>query len=200
MRKHSFFNRDGVEVSAAEATHNNVLKSGYSMRVPTQMRDGRALFDSGQVVVSDLDLTVSSGNRPGWRCADTADGQMQKDRARQEGIRAMCDAWRGDAASSQVIADPTCPDCGGKGEIGGKECRRCQGEGEIEDLADGSKTKRYNQRGQEEGVWGTETEPDKASDHRTLTADAWQVRRDAAVAPVRDAWIAEITDGWRANK
>jgi hypothetical protein len=70
-RKTRYFSRDGRELSEAEALDaNGIMRSGVIARVPL-MTDGRALFDSGQLVVIDFDSTGSSGNRPGWRCSDS---------------------------------------------------------------------------------------------------------------------------------
>jgi hypothetical protein len=70
-RKTKYFSRDGRELSEAEALDaNGIMRSGVIAR-HQQFADGRALFDSGQLVVTDFDSTGSSGNRPGWRCSDS---------------------------------------------------------------------------------------------------------------------------------
>ncbi len=175
MRKQRhYFNRDGAEVSEAEALVGGILRHGYSIRVPTQFRDARAAFDSGTLACSDPDLTGISGSRPGWRVLDTSYGQAEKDRARLEHERYLNDAWRGDPASDI-------------------------GKHDTDDACSRKKVQRYGPTGKSEGYW-EEEDPDEAFDHRTLTVDALQARRDAAVAPARESMIAETANAWRRNK
>jgi hypothetical protein len=188
--RHRYFDSQGNEVSAAEATRAGVLKSGYAIRVPTQFRDAaprqrftdaRQYWDhaKGTLVVTDAArLGGTAGNRPGFRVLDNDLGRGAKERALADAEAYLTGAWR------DADARRECPTCEGSGEVDGETCERCQGTGELDDGDDDD---------------DIDVTSDRRAQDRGLTADAWQARRDAAVSPARNALIDEIANAWRGG-
>ncbi len=166
--------------------------------------DTRAVYDS-QLVVTDADMTGSSGNRPGWRVADAPLNRQAIADARAQYDADLTNAWKTGAGERGVIGERESDLCtidgraGHLRNVGGR--LQCVPDG-ADDACRRRKTKRYDPQGRSQGTWETEEEEDydQASDHRTVTVDALQARRDAAVAPARESMIAETANAWRRNK
>jgi hypothetical protein len=126
---HKYFDRRGRELSRDEALHNGILKDGVSLRVHMNARDSaRTFWDAhrASVVVTDADMTASSGNRPGWRIADSDFGRAARDAAYAAYERRLTSAYK-------LRDEGECPDCNGQGDIDGEDCERCEGSGELPD-------------------------------------------------------------------
>jgi hypothetical protein len=190
MTRHRYFDARGDEVDAAVATRGGVLLSGFSLRVPVQLRDGvprqrfadaRSYWDANRdslLVCDPARLGGAEGCRPGFRILDNGLGRAAKESALADAEAYLTGAWCDADAGRRE-----CPTCAGEGEVDGQTCERCQGTGELDDGDD-------------------DNDIDVASDHaadRALTADALQHRRDAAVAPDRNALIDEIANAWRGS-
>jgi hypothetical protein len=199
-----FFDRHGRPLAEHGARdRNGLLRDGVIMRTHMlakdsarrqRFADGRALFDSGTLVISDADCTGASGNRPGWRVADSPVNRQALHDARSAYLSDLRNAWRNPPTLQKdwltVDARKECPNCDGTGEIDGEECPRCHGSGEIDNGDD-------------------DTDIDTASDNHGppfgsqdhgMTVDAMQQRRDAAVAPAREAMISDVANAWRQGK
>jgi hypothetical protein len=187
MRPAQYFDRrTGRELSATEALHNGVLRDGVSLRVhmsardSARFRDGRQLWDSGQLCVSDSDLTGSSGNRPGWRCADSPINQRAIADAYRDYEQRLNNSWK---SKAQRDADTVCPDCNGDGDIDGEDCERCEGTGELPDDDDN-------------GNGNNKVRPVTA-DHRMVDASELQSQREQILTPVYDSYARELESAWR---
>jgi hypothetical protein len=108
LHKQRYFDRNGREVAEHEAMRAGVLRDGFSLRIPTTLRDSRfadarQLWDSGRLVVTDLDSTAGSGNRPGFRVLDCPVNRQAVHDAYVAYVNDLENAWRnplrlGDAA------------------------------------------------------------------------------------------------------
>ena len=93
MTKYRYRGRD---VSADEALdENGVLLDGFSMLVPTALRDALT-----PLRVTDANGGTAGLHRPGYRIADTNDDARQ--RAYDEYRRRICDAWKSPGREIEV--------------------------------------------------------------------------------------------------
>jgi hypothetical protein len=90
MSKHRYFDHLGREVDAQVATRRGLLRSGFSIRIAMNARD------ASRVVVTDLDRTASSGNRPGFRVSDSPINRQAVHDAHSAMVSDLENAWRGD--------------------------------------------------------------------------------------------------------
>ena len=59
-----------------------------------RFRDGRELFDSGQVTITDGDGTLRTANGPGWRISDGPINRQSLTEARTAYLDDLKNAWR----------------------------------------------------------------------------------------------------------
>jgi hypothetical protein len=97
--RHRYFDRRGHEVSAEQALHRGVLRNGYSLRVPTQLKDNaprqhfadaRNKAAAYRSYVHDLENAWRAG-----RDEPTGFGSVDP-RGSKEGDHCTRDGWRGE--------------------------------------------------------------------------------------------------------
>jgi hypothetical protein len=196
MRPAQYFDRrTGRELSEREALRDGVLRDGVSLRVRMHATDSaRTFWDANRdsLVVTDADATASSGNRPGWRLADTDFGRAARDAAYKDYEAHTTSAWK---SKAQRDADTVCPDCNGDGDIDGEDCERCDGSGELDDDDDnGDNGKRL---------------PLGEDDRRTVTVDAMSAVNDVHAMSAAhqqnmqrlyDAEARALSEKWKQGK
>jgi hypothetical protein len=114
QRKARYFDtHSGRELTEAEAlSDGNVLRDGVTMRTrmmaqdhAQRFRDGRELFDSGQVTITDGDGTLRTGNAPGWRISDSPINRQSLTEARTAYLDDLKNAWRKPAGAADAAPD-----------------------------------------------------------------------------------------------
>ena len=88
MKKHRYFDSTGQEVDPATALDRGVLRDGFSLRVPTTLRDSARSQDAKPLITDGTDNPLGL-NRPGWRIMTGDAGQKVADayRDRDEAYR-----------------------------------------------------------------------------------------------------------------
>ncbi len=171
MRKHRYLDSKGRELAEAEALDaHGLLRDGVRMVVHMTARDAAATDARKLFDSGSIVITDADGTAS----SGNRPGWRMSDAPINQ--QALTDA------RSQYLTDL-------QNAYRTDACRS-------------RKTKRYDPQGRSQGPWETEEEADydQASDHRTVTVDALQARRDAAVAPARESMIAETVNAWRRNK
>jgi hypothetical protein len=161
-----YFDRTGRALSKREAfeADGSTLRDGVHLRVPSHLADHAVRF-------TDL----GSGNRPGWRTADSDLGRAARDAAARDHERRLNDSWK---SKAQRDAEKLCPDCNGDGDIDGEDCETCLGTGEIDtDDADNGASPRV----------------------RPVTADA-VANHQQNMARVYDQIASDLSQQWRRGK
>jgi hypothetical protein len=99
MKKHSYY-RDNREISAAEALDSRGgLRDGVTLRVRTQMRDGKTVGAAPTVRLHD-GHGGAVGHKPGFVCVDGSDdATVQAQREYRDYLR---DAYKQDARKAKA--------------------------------------------------------------------------------------------------
>jgi hypothetical protein len=123
MSKARYFDAGGREINERDAVDcNGVLRSGFSLRVPTMMRDA-ALSGTRQVVGNNR-ITDGTDNplglhKPGFRIPVVNDRRAVRD-AYAKYETSLVNAYRVNDGETQ------CPDCDGEGkDDDGDVCETC---------------------------------------------------------------------------
>jgi hypothetical protein len=162
MSKARYFDSGGREITEHDALDSNgVLRSGFSLRVPTMMRDSvRPLITDGR---TDDPMAL---HRPGFRIPVINDRRAVRDAyARYEAdlIRAH-----------RLVDKRTCLDCDNGVDDDGNQCETCNGSGTVS----------ASERGTGEG-FGSGNEGYRSEDSRSVTRE--QAYRDYDQA-LSSAW------------
>ena len=171
-RRAKYFDSGGREIAEHDALDSSgVLRSGFSLRVPTMLRDA-ALSGTRQVVGNNR-ITDGTDNplglhRPGFRIPVVNDRRAVRD-AYQSYETSLVNAYRVSDGEAQ------CPDCDGGGEDDdGDTCATCHGRGSVS----------ASERSTGDG-FGSGNEGHRSEDSRSVTRD--QAYRDYDQA-LSSAW------------
>jgi hypothetical protein len=189
---HKYFDRSGRELTEREALHDGqYLKNGVSLRVHMNATDSaRSFWDAHRdsLVVTDADATASSGNRPGWRIADSDFGRAARDAAYADYERRLTSSYK-------LRDEGECPDCEGTGTgIGGEDCERCEGSGELPDDGDD------NNNGNGDKPQGKKARPVTADRHTVNDVHAVSAAHQRAMDALYRQISADVSQQWRRGK
>jgi hypothetical protein len=122
-----YFDSGGSEIDAARALdHNGALRNGFSMRIPTTLRDSAAK----PLITDGRTNDPTALHRPGFRIPVVNDRRKVVD-AYAKYETGLVTAYR---VNAYRVGDEEaqCPDCDGSGEDeDGDTCETCNGSGTV---------------------------------------------------------------------
>jgi hypothetical protein len=162
-----------------------ILKDGRSVRVSLTMRDS-AMSRQANRITDGRTSDPLALHRPGFRVPVVNDRRATRDAYQQ---------YETGLANRYKVGDGEvqCPHCFGSGEINGEDCDDCDGTGLMAEPDAGSTSRGSGGSSYGSGNGFGSSDPDPASDHRTVDA---RLRR-AAVDQAYQSYDADLAQAYR---